>query len=422
MRFTPSATGWTAVTDVTFTELRNDKGVLVAKELPREALRYYTSCLFWLRVIGLKAQLGDQLTQTEVDVQRTFTNQVLSVPEPIHIGLKALGRTKTKNGEIISPEFPSLPDTVTANTPGGLGPVNTENHSVYEDLPIIGPAYQACYERAADARVVNYDSAFQPPHGVANPNLQGFGPLTPARMEAIGLLNEMGFSLDERPVTIGNSGINYNAVKTVSNLISRIIRFKMVEVDILSMPPTGSIAQVIQSRPVAQDLQNITRATQVTMSPQCASNESKMHLGICDSFMKTMNVRIYPGAVHDQFIWNYCPVKRMTKATHDERQGRFYLLGDSGYALEPWLLTPLPHAEAGTPEYRYSQAHCRARNVVERLFGVLKGRWRCLLREMVLHYQPERAAKIVLACAVLHNIILHHRLPLPEIEFYVEDD
>jgi hypothetical protein len=155
-----------------------------------------------------------------------------------------------------------------------------DNHNVYEVLPVIGPASQACYERAADVRAINYDSAFRPQNGHVTQNLPGFGPLLSARMEAISLLNEMGFSLNDRPLTIGNSGINYNALKTVSNLLTRKTRFKMIEVDVLSMPPTGSIAQVIQSRPVVSDLDDIDRATLVTMSPQCASNETKMHLGV----------------------------------------------------------------------------------------------------------------------------------------------
>ena len=50
----------------------------------------------------------------------------------------------------------------------------------------------------------------------------------------------------------------------------------------------------------------------------------------------------------------------------------FYLLGDDGYPLEQWLMTTLKSQPPGTPEYQYTNAHCSARNVVERFFGVLK--------------------------------------------------
>lgn len=49
-----------------------------------------------------------------------------------------------------------------------------------------------------------------------------------------------------------------------------------------------------------------------------------------------------------------------------------FITGDSGYGLEPWLMTPVLNAAEGTPEFRYTQAHCSARNTVERTIGVLK--------------------------------------------------
>lgn len=69
-------------------------------------------------------------------------------------------------------------------------------------------------------------------------------------------------------------------------------------------------------------------------------------------------------------------------------------------------MTPLPNQPEGTPKFRYNEALCKARNPVERLFGVLKGTWRCLSQQRMLLYIPEFAGKIVNACAVLHNINL----------------
>jgi len=51
-----------------------------------------------------------------------------------------------------------------------------------------------------------------------------------------------------------------------------------------------------------------------------------------------------------------------------------HILGDSGYPLLPFLLTPLLHQPEGTPGARYTEHHIQARVVVERCFGVLKGR------------------------------------------------
>lgn len=81
-----------------------------------------------------------------------------------------------------------------------------------------------------------------------------------------------------------------------------------------------------------------------------------------------------------------------------------WLLGDSGYPQEPWLMTPMVNAAPGTPQYVYTEAHVRARNCVERCIGVLKGRFRCLLLERKLRYSPEKVGNIINACTILHNI------------------
>lgn len=77
------------------------------------------------------------------------------------------------------------------------------------------------------------------------------------------------------------------------------------------------------------------------------------------------------------------------------------------------MLTPIINAEAGSPEERYTQAHCRTRNCVERLFGLMKTEWRCLLKDRVLHYSPRTAGHIIVACAVLNNMLRHYRIRQP---------
>ncbi|KAJ8914912.1 hypothetical protein NQ315_016066 [Exocentrus adspersus] len=61
--------------------------------------------------------------------------------------------------------------------------------------------------------------------------------------------------------------------------------------------------------------------------------------------------------------------------------GASWLIGDSGYPLQPFLLTPIQNAPEGSPESRFNHAHIRARNCVERCIGLLKMRFTCLLRE-----------------------------------------
>ncbi|GBP93357.1 Putative nuclease HARBI1 [Eumeta japonica] len=87
--------------------------------------------------------------------------------------------------------------------------------------------------------------------------------------------------------------------------------------------------------------------------------------------------------------------------------------GDSGYALRPWLQTPVANVRANTPEGRYNKAFKYARANIERCNGILKMRFRCLLKHRVLHYAPEKASQIINACVVLHNMCIRNNVPMP---------
>lgn len=87
-----------------------------------------------------------------------------------------------------------------------------------------------------------------------------------------------------------------------------------------------------------------------------------------------------------------------------------WLLGDSGYPLKPYLLTPILNAEPGTREFCYTTRHVKARNCVERCNGVLKARFRCLSSDRNLRYQPNFVGQIINACVILHNISVRGQL------------
>ena len=79
-------------------------------------------------------------------------------------------------------------------------------------------------------------------------------------------------------------------------------------------------------------------------------------------------------------------------------------------------MTPVLHAVEGSPEEHFSRRLTTVRSLIERVNGVLKMRFRCLLRHRVLHYSPEFFSKIINACCVLHNMCIEYNVPEPEPE------
>ncbi|KAK3880489.1 hypothetical protein Pcinc_015011 [Petrolisthes cinctipes] len=101
--------------------------------------------------------------------------------------------------------------------------------------------------------------------------------------------------------------------------------------------------------------------------------------------------------------------------------GDYLLLGDSGYLLEPFLMTPVtnPTNEA---EELYYRALVRTRVIVELTLGVVKNRFRCIHRfGGELQYTPLRSAKIVSACLLLHNRCVSRSIPDPNNHLPEED-
>ncbi|KAJ1215263.1 hypothetical protein NDU88_002872 [Pleurodeles waltl] len=91
-------------------------------------------------------------------------------------------------------------------------------------------------------------------------------------------------------------------------------------------------------------------------------------------------------------------------------------VGDSGYPNLSRLLTPVRNARTWAEE-RYNEAHGHIRRIIERNFGLLKAKFRCLhLTGGTLYYSPKKVCQIIVACCTLHNLALRRQVP-----FLLED-
>ncbi|XP_030219862.1 protein ANTAGONIST OF LIKE HETEROCHROMATIN PROTEIN 1 [Gadus morhua] len=85
----------------------------------------------------------------------------------------------------------------------------------------------------------------------------------------------------------------------------------------------------------------------------------------------------------------------------------YYILGDSAYPLQNWLLKPFQDTGRLTAEQQmFNRKFSRVRVVVENAFGRLKGRWRCLLKRNDSDLQLVKS--MVMTCCALHNLCENH--------------
>nr|XP_043638055.1 protein ALP1-like [Erigeron canadensis] len=90
-----------------------------------------------------------------------------------------------------------------------------------------------------------------------------------------------------------------------------------------------------------------------------------------------------------------------------------YYLSDSGYCNANGFLTPyrgqryhlkeFDGHRPETPQEYFNMKHFKARNVIERCFGLLKGRWKILASPSFFSIQTQ--VRIIMACCLLHNLI-----------------
>lgn len=86
------------------------------------------------------------------------------------------------------------------------------------------------------------------------------------------------------------------------------------------------------------------------------------------------------------------------------------LVGDSGYSIKQYLLTPFLNPR--TPEeHLFNESQIRTRNPIERFFGIWKRRFPILAQGIRLKVQCVEA--VVVATAVLQNIATKNADPLP---------
>ena len=128
---------------------------------------------------------------------------------------------------------------------------------------------------------------------------------------------------------------------------------------------------------------------------------------ICDDQRRILWYQLgWPGSVHDSTVLSHSQLFKNPRRyfTNDE-----YLIGDTGYALSPWMIVGYKGDNASIPENAaFNERLSSMRVVIEHTNGILKSRF-CSLKGIRTQLKSKQEiGKVndhILACIVLYNIM-----------------
>nr|CAH7732281.1 unnamed protein product [Callosobruchus chinensis] len=121
-------------------------------------------------------------------------------------------------------------------------------------------------------------------------------------------------------------------------------------------------------------------------------------LASCNSSEVFTSVDIsWPGSVHDARIWTNSTIQPVIS----RNQVRVLLLGDSGFGIAPWLMTPF-RTPNNPQQQAFNNLLTRERVIIERCFGQVKQRFPIL--QYKIRLATEKVPHIIACCFILHNV------------------
>lgn len=121
----------------------------------------------------------------------------------------------------------------------------------------------------------------------------------------------------------------------------------------------------------------------------------------------------YQGSIHDACVLrmsSLLPTIENSNNLHSPKcrigvtQVKLLIVADPAYKLTTEVHETISSDQSPDCQGDFNKSLSSARVVVEQAFGLLKGRWRCLLNK--LDESVEKVSSTIIACCILHNICL----------------
>ena len=136
---------------------------------------------------------------------------------------------------------------------------------------------------------------------------------------------------------------------------------------------------------------------------------------VCDMSLKFLDISVgYPGSLHDARVFSLSPFyDKVTKGQLLNGPTRLLngitvgpiIAADSAYPLSSFIIKPFSNRRRlSETQVRFNKRFSALRSVIERAFGMLKNRWRLLLK--LNEQKLDNVVRSITAACVLHNICI----------------
>lgn len=170
---------------------------------------------------------------------------------------------------------------------------------------------------------------------------------------------------------------------------------------------------VIDTTHIVMTLPTVDHSNDVWIDRE--KNHSMVLQAVVDTDMRFHDVIVgYPGSLSDALVLQNSSFFKLSeegkrlngkkiKLMEGTELGE-YIIGDQGFPLLPWLLTPFQNAH---PDHQveFNKRHAATRAVAEIALARLKEMWRIIHGVMWLP-DKNRLPRIIFVCCLLHNIVI----------------
>lgn len=170
----------------------------------------------------------------------------------------------------------------------------------------------------------------------------------------------------------------------------------------------------IDTTHVLMCLSTVDRSTKVWCDRE--KNQTMTFQGIVDSDLRFRDIVAgWPGSMTDESIhkkstfFEKCQsgerLNGKRRVLSEGNEIEEYIVGNSGFPLLPWMITPYKGKRICDSEVRFNQKVIQTQMVAQKALGKLKQNWK-IIQGVMWRPDKSRVPLIVLACCILHNILI----------------